>query len=125
MTKKSYALIISLLLVAATLFSAVPAEAHGEGWRTNGYTKWTCISHYESTHRWFIEDGGLQIIDSTWVTFGGRRYASEARYAKRWEQRSIGRNIGWRGNWKYQRTNGDEGHPPQGMYAWAVWPRCR
>lgn len=110
---------VVLVIFAGSLRTA---EAH------YGVNRWTCLAHYESTHRWHYNgtyDGGLQFHPDTWTAFGGGRYAPYAYQATKREQWQIGRNTAFRGNWKYQRTGGRYGHGPQGWTAWQRnWWKC-
>ena len=72
------AVLQSLLLAIASLavlaVTASPAQAHV------GPTRWDCLAHYESTHRWHVNTGnghygGLQFSLSTWRYYGGPRYS--------------------------------------------------
>src|SRR3712207_9324167 len=74
---------------------AAPAEAH------RGPTRWDCLAHYESSHRWHINTGnghygGLQFSLSTWRYFGGPRYSGEGypHRATRTAQIVIARRTG-------------------------------
>lgn len=106
------AVLLSLALLAG------PAQAHGDHWRTStSTTKWTCITHYESTHREHIDDGKFQIINQTWGAYGGYKFASDAGNATMKQQRIVRNRI-----WKY--GYGDSG--PQGLNAWSAWRNnCR
>lgn len=111
-----------LLVVALALGSLVglssPSQAH------YGPTRWDCIAHYESTHRWHVNTGnglygGLQFSLSTWRYYGGPNYSGN-RYphrATRYEQILIARRTAWKG-WR--------DHAPQGgSSAWPnTWWRC-
>jgi hypothetical protein len=105
-------LFLTLLLVLLSAVLAPPAHAH------SGRTRWDCLAHYESTHRWHINTGnghygGLQFSLSTWRYYGGPRYSGN-RYphrATRWEQIVIGKRTAFKG-WG--------GRAPQG--GWSAWP---
>ena len=80
---------------------AVPVPAEGR----LGHTRWSCLAHYESTHRWHINTGngyygGLQFSRSTWRAFGGRKFARNAHRATKAEQirvaERVRRHQGWR-----------------------------
>ena len=112
-------LLLVVLLIASLTAFALPAQAH------SGPTRWDCVAHYESTHRWHISTGnghygGLQFTLSTWRYYGGPNYSGTAYppRATRAEQIVIARRGAWRG-WG--------GHAPQGAAsAWPnTWPRCR
>lgn len=109
----SFALAVALLTVVAPA-----ADAH------RGATRWDCLAHYESTHRWHINTGnghygGLQFSLSTWRYYGGPKY-SKRKYpskATRKEQIVIAKRVAWRG-WKDRRPQG-------GGSAWPnTWYRC-
>lgn len=114
--------VLSALLVLAPLLvsvgAAAPAQAHSHA------TRWDCLAHYESTHRWRINTGnghygGLQFSLPTWRAYGGPRSTGN-RYphkATRREQIRIAKRVAWRG-WGR--------HAPQGgRNAWPnTWRRC-
>jgi hypothetical protein len=108
----------TVLALAASAFMALPADAH------YGPTRWDCLAHYESTHRWHVNTGnghygGLQFSRSTWRYFGGPRYSNNVwphRATKR-EQIEIAKRVAFRG-WRDRRPQG-------GRNAWPnTWPRC-
>ncbi len=109
----------SAALAAALLTAAAPtADAH------SGATRWECLAHYESTHRWHVNTGnghygGLQFSLSTWRYYGGPNY-SENTYpheATRREQIRIAKRVASRG-WKDRQPQG-------GASAWPnTWNRC-
>ena len=111
----------SMLLVSAM---TGPVEAH------DGATRWDCIAHYESTHRWRVNTGnghygGLQFSLQTWKYFGGLRY-SENTYphnATKDEQIVIAKRTAWKG-WTHRSH--DHRHAPQGgSSAWPnTWSSC-
>ena len=102
-------------LVAAT---ASPAQAHYGG------SRWECLAHYESTHRWHVNTGnghygGLQFSLSTWRYYGGPNYSGNAypHGATRAEQIVIAKRTAWYG-W------GERG-PQGGRNAWPnTWGHC-
>ena len=111
---------LSSLALAVALFTVVApaADAH------SGATRWDCLAHYESTHRWHINTGnghygGLQFSLSTWRYYGGPNY-SKNKYphkATRREQIVIAKRAAWHG-WKDRRPQG-------GRSAWPnTWYRC-
>jgi hypothetical protein len=62
------------LLMASLVVTMVPASAH------TGGSRWDCLAHYESTHRWKVSTGnghygGLQFSHSTWRYYGGPNYS--------------------------------------------------
>lgn len=89
----------------------VPSQAH-DG------TRWGCLAHYESTHRWHVNTGnghygGLQFTLTSWRYYGGPNY-SENSYpheATKAEQIVIAKRLAWTG-WR--------DHPAQG--GWNGWP---
>lgn len=102
-------------LVAAT---ASPAEAH------DGGSRWECLAHYESTHRWHVNTGnghygGLQFSLSTWRYYGGPNYSNNAypHAATRAEQIEIAKRTAFSG-WGDRRAQG-------GRNAWPnTWGHC-
>jgi hypothetical protein len=111
-------LLLVVLLIASLTASALPAQAH------EGATRWECIAHYESSHRWHINTGnghygGLQFSLSTWRYYGGPNYSNNQypHRATRLEQIVVGKRVAWTG-WA--------GRAPQGgRNAWPnTWPRC-
>jgi hypothetical protein len=111
-------LLAVILSIASLAAFALPAQAH------SGATRWDCIAHYESTHRWHINTGnghygGLQFSLSTWRYYGGPRYSHNdyPHRATKAEQILIAKRVAWRG-W------GDRA-PQGGRSAWPnTWPRC-
>ena len=111
-------LLLVVLLLASLIAMAAPAQAH------YGPTRWDCLAHYESTHRWHINTGnghygGLQFSLSTWRYYGGPNYSGN-RYphrATRAEQIVVAKRVAW---------NGWSGRAPQGgRNAWPnTWPLC-
>ena len=87
-------------------------------------TRWDCLAHYESTHRWAVNTGnghygGLQFSESTWRYYGGPNYSGNRwpHKATRREQIVIARRVAFRG-WHQQRPQG-------GGSAWpSTWSRC-
>jgi hypothetical protein len=76
--------LFGITLLGAT---AAPAEAH------YGASRWECLAHYESGHRWAVNTGngyygGLQFSLSTWRHYGGPQYSGNIypNYATRAEQ---------------------------------------
>lgn len=114
---QSLALVV--LLLASLAVTAVPASAH------SGATRWDCLAHYESTHRWHINThnghyGGLQFSLSTWRYYGGPSYSGNKypHRATRGEQILIAKRVAFRG-WGNRAPQG-------GASAWPnTWPRCR
>lgn len=118
-------LLVALVAVALVAAMARPVDAH------EGPTRWDCLAHYESTHRWHVSTGnghygGLQFSLSTWRYYGGRNYSGN-RYphrATRKEQIVVARRVAWKG-WRHPKH--DHRHAPQGgASAWPnTWPKCR
>lgn len=106
------------LAVALLTLSAPSADAH------DGATRWDCLAHYESTHRWAINNGnghygGLQFALSTWRYYGGPSYSGNTypHKATRLEQITVAKRVAFRG-WKDRRPQG-------GRSAWPnTWSRC-
>lgn len=104
-----------LALLAAT---HPPADAH------DGATRWDCLAHYESTHRWHINTGnghygGLQFSLSTWRYYGGGAYSGNKypHRATKAEQIVIAKRVAWRG-WRDRAPQG-------GRNAWPnTWSSC-
>jgi hypothetical protein len=109
------AALLSSALVAVT---ASPAEAH------KGKTRWDCLAHYESSHRWAINTrngyyGGLQFSLSTWRYYGGPNYSGNyyPHRATRAEQIVIAKRTAFYG-WGKRAPQG-------GRNAWpSTWYRC-
>lgn len=109
---------VTVLVGAYLLGGTSPSQAH------DGATRWDCLAHYESGHRWHINSGnghygGLQFSLSTWRYYGGPAYSGN-RYphrATRAEQIHIGKRTAWWG-WKDRQAQG-------GRNAWPnTWYRC-
>jgi hypothetical protein len=92
--------ILTAILLGSGLVAvaAAPAEAHYGG------SRWECLAHYESSHRWAINTGngyygGLQFSLSTWRYYGGPNYSGNAypNYATRAEQIVIAKRTAWYG----------------------------
>ena len=108
--------VTSTLLVADPSATAATANRHA--------TRWDCLAHYESTHRWAINSGngyygGLQFSLRTWLGYGGFKYSGNywPHKATRREQIVIARRVAWHG-WLDQSPQG-------GRNAWpSTWGRC-
>ena len=106
--------------VALLLSVALVRPAHGH----YGGSRWDCLAHYESTHRWHVSTGnghygGLQFSLSTWRYYGGPNYSGNVypHRATRNEQIVIAKRVAWNG-W-LQRA------PQGGRSAWPnTWPKC-
>lgn len=113
------------VLAAATLTLALltVSSPPADGTRRHA-TRWDCLSHYESTHRWAANTGnghygGLQFSLPTWRYYGGPAYSNNTypHKATKAEQIVIAKRIAFRG-WKDRRPQG-------GRSAWPnTWPRC-
>jgi hypothetical protein len=107
-------LLASGLVVATT----APAEAG------HGKSRWECLAHYESTHRWHVNTGnghygGLQFSLSTWRYYGGPNYSGNAypHGATRAEQIVIAKRTAFYG-WGKRAAQG-------GRNAWPnTWGHC-
>jgi hypothetical protein len=113
--------VLTALVLGIAVLLAVPVTAEGR----LGHTRWSCLAHYESTHRWHINTGngyygGLQFSRSTWRYYGGPSYSNNRwpHKASRAEQIVIAKRVAWKG-WK--------GRPAQGgRNAWPnTWSGCR
>jgi hypothetical protein len=110
------ALGLALALLTFTTPTAEGAHRHP--------TKWDCLAHYESTHRWHINTGnghygGLQFSLSTWKYYGGPAYSNNAypHKATKREQIVVAKRVAFHG-WKGRRPQG-------GGSAWPnTWPKC-
>ncbi len=111
-------LFVTVLVVALSAAMALPAKAH------YGPTRWDCLAHYESTHRWHINTGnghygGLQFSLSTWRYYGGPQYSGNdyPHRATRTEQIVIAQRTAFKG-WNGRAAQG-------GSSAWPnTWPKC-
>ena len=59
---------------------------------------WTGVARCESGGRWNLYtgngyEGGLQFAHSTWLAYGGRRYAYHAHQASKWQQILIAERV--------------------------------
>ncbi|HEY2206545.1 MAG TPA: transglycosylase family protein [Pseudonocardia sp.] len=73
-------------------------------------TKWDKLAKCESTQNWDADTGngykgGLQFTDSTWRSYGGKKYAPSADQANRDEQIAVAKKV--------QQEQG-----------WNAWPSC-
>ncbi len=113
--------IISALALASALFSLGSPGADGTTYHA---TRWDCLSHYESTHRWAVNTGnghygGLQFSLSTWRYYGGPAYSNNTypHKATKAEQITVAKRVAFHG-WKDRRPQG-------GRNAWPnTWPKC-
>ena len=118
--RSSVATLLTAVVLAAGLVATTgaPAAAHYGG------SRWECLAHYESGHRWGINTGngyygGLQFSLSTWRYYGGPNYSRNAypNYATRAEQIVIAKRAAWYG-WGDRRPQG-------GRNAWpSTWYLC-
>ena len=119
--------VLSLLVLCCTLALAASLVVTSPSASAAGHshaTRWDCLAHYESTHRWKVNTGnghygGLQFSSSTWQYFGGVRY-SENRWphkATRREQIHVAKRVAFRG-WRDRAPQG-------GASAWPnTWGHC-
>ena len=113
--------VLSAFALAAGLFSLTPPGADGTTYHA---TRWDCLSHYESTHRWAVNTGnghygGLQFSLSTWRYYGGKAYSGNywPHKATKREQIVIAKRVAFHG-WKDRKPQG-------GRNAWPnTWPKC-
>lgn len=112
-----------LPFVVAAVFALMVTMAPQAG-AHSGATRWDCLAHYESTHRWHISTGnghygGLQFSLSTWRYYGGPNY-SKNKYphkATKREQIVVAKRVAFRG-WRDRAPQG-------GRNAWPnTWPKC-
>lgn len=112
-------LVSALALAAALLSVTTPsADAH------TGTSRWDCLAHYESTHRWHVNTGnghygGLQFSRSTWRYYGGKAHSGNywPHKATKREQIHVAKRVAFHG-WKDRRPQG-------GRNAWPnTWPKC-
>ena len=117
-------LLLAAALVATLTVAVLTVTADHADAAHRHKTRWDCLAHYESTHRWKINTGnghfgGLQFSLSTWRYYGGPNKTKNAmpNRATRREQITIAKRVAFRG-WK--------GHRPQGGgSAWPnTWHRC-
>jgi hypothetical protein len=118
-----YAAVLQSILLAvasltAVVVTAAPADAH------HGVTRWDCLAHYESSHRWHINTGnghygGLQFALPTWRYYGGPNFSGNTypNHATRGEQIRIAKRVAFWG-WRHRAAQG-------GASAWPhTWPLC-
>ncbi len=113
--------VLAALALAAALLSVTTTDADAS---RRHATRWDCLAHYESTHRWHVNTGnghygGLQFSRSTWRYYGGPSYSHNhwPHKATRKEQIVIAKRVAFKG-WKGRRPQG-------GRSAWPhTWPRC-
>lgn len=87
-------LIISAAAAAAVVVGASPAVANAQpDWSVN----WDAIAACESSGNWSIStgmyEGGLQFLNSTWLAYGGGKYAPRAYLATKEQQIEIAENV--------------------------------
>ena len=113
--------VLSAVALAAGMFSLTSPGADGTTYHA---TRWDCLSHYESTHRWAVNTGnghygGLQFSESTWRYYGGPNHSGNRwpHKATRKEQIHVAKRVAFKG-WKSHRPQG-------GGSAWPnTWPKC-
>jgi hypothetical protein len=117
-------LVVPVLGVLALVVALLGVSLSNADATATHKTRWDCLAHYESTHRWHINTGnghygGLQFSESTWRYYGGPNYSGNKwpHKATRREQIHVAKRVANRG-WR--------NHPPQGgSSAWPnTWPRC-
>ena len=101
--RMSFAALITLLAAVIPFAASSPADA--ASLRT-----WDRLAGCESGGRWHINTGngyygGLQFSHSTWVGFGGRKYAYNAHRATKAQQIRVAERV--------QKAQG-----------WRAWPVC-
>ncbi len=109
-----------IALASTLLLTAPAATASGD----RHATRWDCLAHYESSHRWWLHTGngyygGLQFSLGTWRYYGGESYSHNywPQKATRREQIVIAKRVAWHG-WRDHRAQG-------GRHAWpSTWYRC-
>jgi hypothetical protein len=117
-------LLITLLSAVALTAALLTMASPGAEAAHKHPTRWDCLAHYESTHRWHINTGnghygGLQFSLSTWKYYGGPAY-SKNQYphkATKREQIHVAKRVAFHG-WKGRKPQG-------GGSAWPnTWPKC-
>ena len=116
--------LLTTLLTAVVLASGLVVLTGTTAQAHYGGSRWECIAHYESGHRWAINTGngyygGLQFSLSTWRYYGGPSYSRNdyPHYATRAEQIVIAKRTAWYG-WGDRRPQG-------GRSAWgSTWYYC-
>ncbi len=111
-----------VVALTSTLLVGSPSASAANGHRHA--TRWDCLAHYESSHRWAADTGngyygGLQFSSRTWLGYGGYKYSGNywPNKATRREQIVIARRIAWKG-WGQVKPQG-------GANAWpSTWGRC-
>ena len=114
----------AMLAVVLALASALLVPSRSASAMDRHATRWDCLAHYESGHRWWLNTGngyygGLQFSLGTWRYYGGYHYSGNAypNKATRSEQIVIAKRVAWRG-WLGRQPQG-------GRNAWpSTWGRC-
>jgi hypothetical protein len=117
-------LVVPVLGILALVLTLLGVGLPGADATAKHKTRWDCLAHYESTHRWHIDTGnghygGLQFSASTWRYYGGPNYSGNKwpHKATRKEQIHIAKRVASKG-WKDRRPQG-------GGSAWPnTWPKC-
>jgi hypothetical protein len=117
-------LVVPVLGVLALVITLLGVRLSNADATATHKTRWDCLAHYESTHRWAVNTGnghygGLQFSESTWRYYGGPNYSGNRwpHKATRREQIHIAKRVAFKG-W---RSHGPQG----GGSAWPnTWPRC-
>jgi resuscitation-promoting factor RpfA len=96
-------LAVGVAAALAPIATATPAQAAS-------VATWDRLAQCESGGRWHINTGngfygGLQFTRSTWISFGGKRFAPMAHKATRLEQIKVAERV--------KRVQG-----------WRAWPAC-
>ncbi len=117
-------LFVTVLVVGLMAAMAWPVRAH------YGATRWDCLAHYESTHRWHVNTGnghygGLQFSLSTWRYYGGPNDSGNKypHLATRNEQILIANRTASKG-WMH-KSHGHWHAAQGGSSAWPnTWGKC-
>jgi resuscitation-promoting factor RpfA len=100
-----------VLAALAAAFVLVPAAQAG----SLCVSCWERVADCESSGRWWLSSGngyhgGLQFLRSTWLAYGGGRFANYPHYASKWQQMLIAE--------RYRRSAGMSGWPNCGGRYW-------
>ena len=117
-------LVVPVLGVLALVVTLLGVSLSNADATATHKTRWDCLAHYESTHRWHVNTGnghygGLQFSESTWRYYGGPNYSGNKwpHKATRREQIHVAKRVAFKG-WRSHRPQG-------GGSAWPnTWPRC-
>lgn len=120
----------AVLIVATALLAFVVVAAAAAPAKAHDGTRWGCLAHYESSHRWRLNTGnghygGLQFSLSTWRYYGGPNYSGNKypHRATKAEQIVIAKRTAWKG---WEHRSHDHFHAAQGgSSAWPnTWGKC-